>query len=114
MVKDTLSQSSYWAIRSVKEPDKFLPGYEGRGHTHHEPQPWWIINPRLFTTKAGASRALGFWLKGRWELMRYIDIETGYADEAGMRCKPAPERSKEDFEVVEINMRVKPAIVPAT
>lgn len=98
----------FWAIQSVKEPTKFLPGYEGRGHTWHEPTHWWIINPRLFMSHACAARALGFWLKGRWGRHTTTDWETGYKDEGNLRPLPAPERKREDFQIVEVTLAISP------
>jgi hypothetical protein len=97
-----------YAIQSVKEPTKFLPGYEGRGHTWREPKHWWVINPRLFMSRNCAARALGFWLKGRWSRRVITDFETGYKDKLGLVPIPAPERRREDFEIVKVQLSIVP------
>lgn len=96
----------FYAIQYLPEPTKFLPGYEGRGHTFREPQHWWIINPRLFMSQAAAARALGFWLKGHWSRPVYTDFDTGYKDEGHLRAYPVEGRRREDFKIVEVNMEV--------
>lgn len=101
----------FFAIQSVKEPTKFLPGYEGRGHTHHEPTHWWIINPRLFMTRVGAARALSAWVKGRHVTSTGTDDDffgNQYTVRTGVQVEPVPGRKREDFQIVEVTLAISP------
>ena len=100
----------YFAIRSILKPSKFLPGYEKAGHTHREPTHWWIINPRLFMTRGGASRALSAWVKGMHSTAGPVTYEdeifgTG-TTQSGLSVTPVEGRKREDFEIVEVEMIV--------
>ena len=68
----------YWIIKEMRT-DNFLGLIEGtrsgKGFTHVEPSD--IGPPRLFTSQRAASCALGWWLKGPFEIR---DLESGYIE----------------------------------
>ena len=107
-----LPDNTYYIIREKKSgrvmptiPDRYRGGY-----THTEPQHLFCCTPRLFSTAAGASRALGAWVRGRWKKV------TGTDDDAfgnqitvitGSEAHKVEGRRKEDFEIVPIRLRVR-------
>lgn len=97
----------YWAIRYIPQPHKFLPGYEGRGHTWREPTSSYIINPRLFMSRAAASRALSAWVKGRHGIRTETDDDffgNPVTVAAGVQAEPVAGRNRADFEIVKVQL----------
>ena len=94
---------TYYAIRQ-KSTGHFLPqDGRGRGFTFTEPNACLAGPPRLFAKRASAGAALRCWLQGHWELRVAYRGEDVYHD---IEKKPRASRQPEDFEVVEVKLRV--------
>jgi len=97
----------FWIIRR-KDNGWFLPEVSGQraGYTSTEPQEQGV--PRLFTTKAGAARALTWWLKGSttvWRGMQSIGFEGEEYDEQ-WSTEVEEHRKAEDMEVVMVVLKL--------
>lgn len=85
-----------------KSTGKMLPEiYQKKGYTHTEPESPTFATPRLFTTRAGASRALSQWIKGK---------QSAFYDEIGgnviHKLETVPERDPRDMEIVEARLEL--------
>ena len=86
----------YFAIRQ-KSSGFLMPEIVGaKGYTWTEPQPWYLGPPRLFSSEAGAARALGHWLQGQ-------KYNTG---DFVRQTLPVPSRAAQDMEIVSIEIAV--------
>lgn len=94
----------FWIIRH-KPTGGFLPEIQGQrgGYTSTEPQ--LIGVPRLFTTKAGASRALTWWLKGSTRVWRGQDSFTGEYEE-DWSTEVEEHRKAEDMEIIPVLLKL--------
>ena len=73
----------------------FLPEV-GKGYTYSEPTHVGV--PRLFTTKAGAKRALSWWLKGTVHVT-HTGGQWGEEYDESWHDTPMPDRKAEDMEI---------------
>lgn len=87
----------YLAIRH-KPSGGFLPTSRGYGFTREKPS----LNkpPRLFVRPSSATQALEWWLEGE----HYEGPEDAESGALTLKVIPRPERRREDFEVVEIEL----------
>lgn len=97
-----MKASSYLVLYVIRQKStgKMLPEiYQKKGYTHTEP--WWpgVATPRLFSSKAGAGRALGQWLKGKQSAFLA-------GDEVIFKLETCPERDREDMEIVEVRLEL--------
>lgn len=86
---------AFYAIRHLPSGG-FLPEVH-KGYTFSEPSTKECDVPRLFTTKAGAKRALSWWLKGITMVHRSRDYEGEY-DET-WQLDAQPHRKAENMEI---------------
>lgn len=94
-----MKASSYLVLYVIREKStgKMMPEiYQKKGYTHTEPEWPYLATPRLFSSKAGASRALGQWLKGKQSTFL---VE---GDDVIHKLETVPERDPRDMEVVDI------------
>ncbi|KKL77589.1 hypothetical protein LCGC14_2033350 [marine sediment metagenome] len=77
-------------------------GRSGKGGTWTEPVPLSNINPpRLFCSEHAAKIALTYWLKGRFSVTHSTySGEWGEEHDEIEHTEPAPERKREDMEIV--------------
>ncbi len=83
-----------------KSTGKMMPEiYWKKGYTHTEPESPYIAVPRLFQSTAGASRALGQWLKGK---------QSAFVakDEVIRKLETVPSRDPRDMEIVPVKLEL--------
>lgn len=86
-----------------KPTGNYLPeptGRMGRGGSHVEPTPASEKQPRLFTSKLSASRALGQWLRGKVHHKSGYDSWSNEYYEENL-LEPIPNRIKSEMEIIE-------------
>lgn len=97
-----MKATSYLVLYVIREKStgKFMPEvYWKKGYTHTYPISPFIATPRLFSSRAGAARALGQWLKGRQSTFVA-------GDEVIYKLETVPERDREDMEIVEVRLEL--------
>ena len=98
MMKAKVSLQLY-VIRQ-KSTGKMMPEvYWKKGYTHTEPISPYIAVPRLFSSKAGAARALGHWLNGKQSAF-------AVGDDIIRKIVTVPDRDPEDMEIVEARLEL--------
>jgi len=97
----------FWIIRR-KDNGAFLPEIQGMraGYTSTEPQESGV--PRLFTTKAGAARALTWWLKGSTRVWRgqSTNPDSWGEYEEDWSTEVEEHRKAEDMEVIPVLLKL--------
>lgn len=96
----------YWIIQE-KSTGRFLP-FTGRGFTGVEPTGF-PHSPRMFSREQDAKTALTWWLKGITTVTRrsYQDPWNGdYDYDEDWHTQPVPERQRENFEIVPVELRI--------
>lgn len=97
-----MKATSYLVLYVIREKStgKMLPEiYQKKGYTHTEPYWPGVATPRLFTSKAGASRALGHWFKGKQSAFVVGDVVI-------RKLEIVCSRDPEDMEVVEVRLEL--------
>ena len=73
--------------------------YWKKGYTNTEPESPHIATPRLFVTKAGASRALAQWLLGQQSAFTGVD-------DVIRKIVTVPDRNPEDMEITSVRLEL--------
>ena len=97
----------YWIIKE-KNSGRFLPVQMGRyGFTHVEPCAY-PFSPRLFSREQDAKTALTWWMKGIITVTRTHtqNWDGEYEIDEDWHTQEVPERSREDFEIVPVELKV--------
>jgi len=96
---------AFYAIRHLPSGG-FLPEIH-KGYTFSEPSTKECDIPRLFTTKAGAKRALTWWLRGTLHVTK-TGGQWGFGEpeyDESWHDTPMPDRKTENMEVVQVLLK---------